>query len=293
MNDFVSNIIADPTIIGIIIGVLGIIIGWFSNWHFHIKQRKDSKSQPKYAIRTYNIIAKSDVTPDFFNIYDKNNHRYTSLSVSTICFWNGGLKPISAEDVLPNDPIKIVVVEEKVKIIGIEEVYAGEKGNNIKFSYDDKNINVNFDNIAENEGFVIKVFHTGYGSDDFRMEGSLKTGCKIVKKAESLSLRADEFDLIRSHRNRVFFDKYFGSFFFSSIIMASLMLLCFFRNSIFNEIISKNWIPIFLSVFLSASIIYSYFFYGLYKYDHKNIPKNFERFFYPFENYNINTQKEN
>jgi hypothetical protein len=106
-----------------------------------------------------------------------------TLSYTKVAFWNIGKETIKKDDLSNEDPLRIIVKDEKV--YDVEIIYTSKKANNfiIDNSITKNEIYLTFDYIDYNQGVIIKIIHSGntnsFKSKLITCEGSIRGATKI------------------------------------------------------------------------------------------------------------------
>lgn len=175
----IDSILQNPIVS--IIGIIGGIASVIGIPLAIIIPKQREKHKPKYAIFS-KTIRKKDFTKNTFVKIQSKGKEVPVLTISKIAFWNNGAS-LQPSDIAPNAPICIKTNNDEVKILEIQEIFSEDKNNirNIQISEDSKSVTFDFDFLAKNDGFVLDVFHTGDGSKDIEVCGSLINGERVTK----------------------------------------------------------------------------------------------------------------
>jgi len=195
MNEFV-NLTNNIGIGNIIQAIITIISLWFG-YDGYRKSRK--ASAPRYSTISSNIINKSTLLTTRTISVTSKDERIDTLTITKLAFWNKGKATLNKESIAEKDPIHINI-SNGFKFLDYELQYS-DKINNITLDLSPNRdiINITFDYFAYNQGFVLKLYHTGLSSSNIILNGSLKTGNYIE--------RIDPF-IGKSYRNNKFIKSY-------------------------------------------------------------------------------------
>ena len=157
------------SITGIVVGIISIVVTIIGIFGTISSIRKPI---PKYTIHFPRMKTKGVAET-------KNLSNNKQVTVSKIAIWNSG-KTLFQKDIIIKAPISIKATDD-ASILDCELVYSEEKNNirNIVISKDCKSITFDFDLLRNNEGFVLKVTHSG-NRNHIIIEGSLVEGGEIV-----------------------------------------------------------------------------------------------------------------
>ncbi|WP_412464439.1 hypothetical protein [Flavobacterium mekongense] len=162
--------------ISFIFGLIGILLAVI----FYFKAIKEKK--PNFNIKTFNLIDSKLSTINKLEI-KYNNSIVRNLSVSKIAIWNAGADPIKKDDFAPNDHLRIV--SRKDIIIYDFEISHQESPNDVKANLiSEKQLNLEFDFLNQNDGLIITVYHSGNTSEDILILGTFIGAKKISEPAK-------------------------------------------------------------------------------------------------------------
>ncbi len=169
--DFLSNLTLSE-IISYIVGIVGILITYVG----YLRSKRTQK--PKYYIRS--ISLKSEEFKNTNIDIKKGDRSLPNLTISRVALWNTGLT-LNRKDIAQLDPIRVEISGES-EILDVQSLYSKNQ-NGIKWviEKDHKSIRINLDYLSNNQGIVLKVFHTGNDSSDLTIKGSLKNGLNISR----------------------------------------------------------------------------------------------------------------
>lgn len=182
--DFIDRVIlfwnnlSSSEVISYGIGLAGILISII------IYLRSKRIQMPRYkkmsAIITEEFFSKNS------NVHIQNGEeKLKILTVSKIAFWNEGIT-LKKEDISTKSPFRIELTQKDAQILETYVSYAQEE-NDVSCDITDKGkkINIYFDYLAKNQGFILKVLHTGGGSNSLSVKGTIRNTGKL-KHSESL-----------------------------------------------------------------------------------------------------------
>ena len=113
------------------------------------------------------------------------------LTVTKIAFWNNGNDTINQSDFPSTDKFSIQINND-YDILDVSITTILNITNNIivDLSENKKEINIDFEYMDKNDGFIIQIFHTGINSDIFTINGTIKGAGKIHKNKNPKILTA-------------------------------------------------------------------------------------------------------
>jgi hypothetical protein len=102
------------------------------------------------------------------------------ISVTNFLFSNDGTETIHQKDISYNDKFSIRIKDD-FNILNTSIIDITNEANDIKFSYDKKEINIDFEYIDKGDSFKIQIFHTGRTNKDFDINGYIIGFGRILK----------------------------------------------------------------------------------------------------------------
>ena len=182
---------------GIILAPFGVFFSIF----FFLKNRK-IKSVRFYS--THNTLITDFVQKiNYLNIrfFNKEIHR---LTVSKIAFWNNGTETIRHSDI-PSKGKIFIDISGEYRILNCSIIAQTNITNNItaELSHDGKRIGINFEYMDKQDGFVLKIFHTGDNQVIFNFNGTVIGFGKVAKgKASERALYDKIIDKIIKNKSK-------------------------------------------------------------------------------------------
>lgn len=166
------------------IGLLGVALSIY--FYLRSKQIQKPKYQKISSTIDKNIIAKDSP------VYIQNgNERLERLTITKVAFWNNGIT-LKKEDVSSKSPFRIELKSPEDKFVYCNIVYAEEENDiSCDMSEDKHEILLDFDYLARNQGFVVKLLHTGQDSSSLEIEGSMRNEGKLKKSIPSFYFKAN------------------------------------------------------------------------------------------------------
>lgn len=155
-----------------LVTIISLILSVF----FYLKSHK-SKSL-SYEITSINVLRVNANTYNNLTVYFADS-QIENFTVSKITIWNSGNITINGSDIAHGDPLRITRVED-VTILDAGTLYKSKKANQFDIELREDLIYVKFDYIDQNEGIVLRVYHTGTSSKSLELLGSIK-GIKQIK----------------------------------------------------------------------------------------------------------------
>jgi hypothetical protein len=159
---------------GIAIGLVGIAAAVFYG------RRSRRVKQPVYIVKSNNLVENLESKVDGVAITFKGNPVRT-LTVSKIAFWNAGNETIDASDISDNDPLRIFVTDGEILEASVVSVTSPAVDLKLGDIGSPQTLHVGFDFLDHKQGGVFQVIHTGLGSENVRVDGSVR-GAGIPRK---------------------------------------------------------------------------------------------------------------
>jgi hypothetical protein len=165
----INDIINNPYFVltGYIIGIIGIAVTVYS----HIKNKKEKK--PCFAINYFNLISKQiKEFSDLEIIYQ--DKPIDNLTISKFAFWNSGKETIYKNDLVKENPLRIVIKNNYI-IYGFEIIFISEESNDFKLQLnkEKKEITITFDYLDYGQGVLLKILHSGNSRNDLDLNGKI------------------------------------------------------------------------------------------------------------------------
>lgn len=152
-----------------------------------------SKSKkPMYAISGVNLVPSSVGKYGNLEILS-DGMPVPQVTVTNICFWNGGRETIKRSDIAKRNPIRVSNVSN-VKILSCKLVKSSR--NVIGAKLEEMNGNsprVVFDFMDNNDYVLLQVLHTGKSVRDCRIAGTI-IGCRHIKERQVENSKFDKHD---------------------------------------------------------------------------------------------------
>lgn len=155
----------------LILSILGIIVSVF----LYFKSKKTKKAV--YYLSSTNIISSKMKFHGNIQI-TYLEEKVENFTVSKISFWNNGNDVINETDLAPTDKLKIVI-DDNFEILDADIIFQSKKTNNAKFNKQPKEITINFDYFNPQQGFIIRIIHTGIDSSSLKLYGTIKGGKEV------------------------------------------------------------------------------------------------------------------
>jgi len=179
LKDFIA---ANPELINLVsiaLGIAGVLLAVY-----FYKQSKPIR-QLSFACRTFRIISdKCQRVPGLGVAYEGKD--IPSLSITKLAVWNAGTEALRAQDIPSSDPLVIAVRGSKVHLLKVAVIEVTHTANaaSVQFSVNDGNepAKLTFEYLNPGDGLLVDVVHTGTGTDDIELRGSL-VGALINKAA--------------------------------------------------------------------------------------------------------------
>lgn len=165
------------------IGILGIIISIIT----YLRSKRIQ--EPKFK-KTSSVIAEEMFTRGSKVHIQNGANRLKVLTITKVAFWNEGIT-LKKEEIATKSPFRIELVNEDSQLLEACVSYAEEENDvSCDISVDGKKVNIHFDYLAKNQGFVLKVLHTGIGSSALDVKGSMKNSGRL-RKSGSLQMKVN------------------------------------------------------------------------------------------------------
>ena len=171
------NSLSSSEIISYAIGLFGIIVSIII--YYCSKRIQKPRYKKLSSIITEEMISKNS------SIHIQHGKKTLErLSITKVAFWNDGIT-LTNEIIASKSPFRIELKEDNAQILEAYISYAEEENDvSCKIINDVNLITICFDYLSKNQGFVIKVLHTGSGSKALNVKGLMKNSGKL-KKSES------------------------------------------------------------------------------------------------------------
>jgi hypothetical protein len=144
------------------------LIGIFLSFYFYFKSLKTKN--PVYAAETTNLINSKISTIQNIEIKYRDTI-LKNLSITKLAFWNSGNESIRREDIAKQKPLQIIS-KENIQIYDFDLINANAVNNVILNQLDQNRINISFDFLDYQDGFIVNIYHSGK-SKDINIEGKL------------------------------------------------------------------------------------------------------------------------
>lgn len=167
--------------------------------------RKYQKSiKPIYATSSSKVINESEIAKqNKIKILYKDNEVKT-LTITKLAFWNSGKQTLDYKvHIAEKDPFRIELDDEG-EILDYDLLYQKEANEIKPILKDNRIIYIPFNYFSYNEGFVIKIYHTGKAGEQIEMRGSLKEDA-IIERVVGIGNRVVPLPFGIKISNNVFF----------------------------------------------------------------------------------------
>ena len=236
--------------------IVSIITGSITVLNF-IKNRKNKR------IPSYTLMTKSFIPSECGNLNDLKisykNIDIESFSVTTFAFWNNGKKELSFKDYGKTPPY---LSSDKFKILDYSmlDIY-DNSFINLKEEFCDNKLSFNYNIISQNQGFVVKVLHTG------------KTNKDITFHFNFNNIKCKRIMLFNRKRTDIFSKLAITMFWLSSTLLIGLLII----SGIFSHTEFKTLLILFCSLLL---VIYGSILNIRESYiPYFGVPKRFQKYF--------------
>lgn len=154
----------------LLFGAIFFILGLIPAYYFY--KKSIWIKEPVYSIKSNNIVSGSISKFENLKVLYKDRE-IENLTISKILFFNRGNETITSNDLKTINPIKFG--SETSRVLDASLIQVNNHSNNIKvdFNKDTEYIDIDFDYLDHNQGFVVQVIHTGTSSVDLDLEGAI------------------------------------------------------------------------------------------------------------------------
>jgi hypothetical protein len=249
--------------------ILGAIIAIPISYFFLLK---GTQKIVEYEIKSFNLITetiseKISSAPSLKIRYgtEINSEDVKILTSSIIKIENTGFIAIEKKDVIPDEPVQIVVKDNSKLYFARMIDYRG-KGNDFETNvHDEKYVDISFHHLNRKDGIKVQVFHSGKSSEAIEIRGNIVGGPEIKEKPEWKKSFGQSFVvpiatgciliLLVSFFGQQVFTELFGTttgligvvlifliFSVACIVIGAMTLGSWIYKSIFNKYFNKtNW----------------------------------------------------
>ena len=175
------NSLSGSEVISYAIGLFGILVS------IVIGVRSKRIQKPRFK-KLSSVITEKFISNNS-GVHIKNGDKKLDiLSISKVAFWNEGIT-LKKEEISSKSPFRVELTNEEAQILDAYVEYAEEE-NDVSCEILDggRQVIIHFDYLAKDQGLVLKILHTGRGSMDLQVKGSMKNTGKL-RQSEQLHLR--------------------------------------------------------------------------------------------------------
>ena len=236
--------------------IVPIITGSITVLNF-IKNRKNKR------IPSYTLMTKSFIPSECGNLNDLKisykNIDIESFSVTTFAFWNNGKTELSFKDYGKTPPY---LSSDKFKILdySILDIY-DNSFINLKEEFCDNKLSFNYNTISQNQGFVVKVLHTGNTNNDITFNFNFN------------NIKCKRIMLFNRKRTDIFSKLAFTTLWFLLLLLTALFIF----SGILSHAEPKTMLILVFSFFLLILVLVSNIRESYIPYF--GIPKRFQKYF--------------
>jgi hypothetical protein len=193
-TNFINALTQNPWVN--LISIFGAFIAFpslFLAIFFYIKGK--TKKSIKYISRYDTLIDKGIDQKVIGLSISISNKQINKLAVSRIAFWNNGNKTLTCNDI-PTLSKFTITINNDYDILDVSIIETLNPKNNISVTLleDSRTIDIYFEYMDKNDGFVLQIFHTGNDLSALKINGGIKWG-KISKGTFDQRIeRANFFD---------------------------------------------------------------------------------------------------
>lgn len=165
-----------------IIGLAGLFLAVFSIVLAIIFYRRSQRfKEPCWAIKNIVLIEGYSTKISDLEVTYKDQ-RIENLSVSRIVIWNEGKETIDGKDIAQANPLRISTLDD-VHILDAKVIATNNPSSQFDVLDDEKVALLKFDYIDHKQGGVLQLVHTGNKSTDLILEGDIK-GAKLLRRVK-------------------------------------------------------------------------------------------------------------
>lgn len=175
------NSLSYSEVVSYSIGILGIMVSMIT--YFHSKRIQKPRFKKLSSVITENFFSNNS------GVHIKNGDKTLDmLSISKVAFWNEGIT-LKKEEIPSKSPFRVELTNEEAQILDAYVEYAEEENDvSCEILEGGKQVIIHFEYLAKNQGMVLKILHTGRGSMDLEVKGSMKNLGKL-RQSELLHWR--------------------------------------------------------------------------------------------------------
>lgn len=147
------------------------------------------KKEISYIGRSYCIVEKGKKKLENLQITYKDRV-IDNLTITQYAIWNSGNQLLNREDIVTDPPLRLIA-KNRAQLLEGHIVAESEVSNKFSISEFENSIYVDFDYVAENEGIVLQVIHTGQRKDlsfECKIKGGKPLKCRNAQSMKSKRL---------------------------------------------------------------------------------------------------------
>lgn len=171
------NNLSGSEVISYAIGLFGILVS------IVISVRSKRIQEPRFK-KLSSVITEKFISNNS-GVHIKNGDKKLDiLSISKVAFWNDGFT-LKKEEISSKSPFRVELTNEEAQILDAYVEYAEEENDvSCEILEEGKQVIIHFDYLAKNQGLVLKILHTGRGSMDLEVKGSMKNTGKLRQSVQ-------------------------------------------------------------------------------------------------------------
>ena len=171
------NNLSGSEVISYAIGLFGILVS------IVISVRSKRIQEPRFK-KLSSVITEKFISNNS-GVHIKNSDKKLDiLSISKVAFWNEGIT-LKKEEISSKSPFRVELTNEEAQILDAYVEYAEEENDvSCEILEEGKQVIIYFDYLAKNQGLVLKILHTGRGSKDLEVKGSMKNTGKLRQSVQ-------------------------------------------------------------------------------------------------------------
>lgn len=171
------NNLSGSEVISYAIGLFGILVS------IVISVRSKRIQEPRFK-KLSSVITEKFISNNS-GVHIKNGDKNLDiLSISKVAFWNEGIT-LKKEEISSKSPFRVELTNEEAQILDAYVEYAEEENDvSCEILEEGKQVIIHFDYLAKNQGLILKILHTGRGSMDLEVKGSMKNTGKLRQSVQ-------------------------------------------------------------------------------------------------------------
>lgn len=175
-----ANFILENINIGNGLGILGILVGYY------LYSKSKTKYRLHYVVRETSVVSLSGPEiSEYLEIFF-TGRKVPRVTSSKIILWNTGNAPISPEDFLSENLLKVSFAENQAEVLEASVLEADTPENGARVRVDENNsVVLEYEVIRPKEGVVLEILHTG-SSGSIKLSGKIRRESHLIYRSSSL-----------------------------------------------------------------------------------------------------------